>query len=458
MHDLFAHQRLASDVLDEVDSLALFYEAGTGKTMCVLDWVERHTEDGDLPPRSVLVICPASVIPMWERAISNLSMFGHSGETIENVRRAVVITSFGRLYTTEGSRREKDIRHVLKPEYLRTWGLIAVDESHGIGAHESVQTEMCLTLAQYAAKRVILTGTPISGGGGAGDYKKLYGQMLFLDYGAFDGMKGKKHPWCTWTQWKNRYVTSMDFFGKPTAYDEAALIAVMKRFALVARLDDCYDMPPSEDIDIPLELSGKAGRYYNKLASFDPALDTGLEVELTTGGSRYVKMYEITSGFVKRTSDDEDPAVFPTPRTDALETIIGGTDDKAVVFCHFIHSVEEAAEVCRAHGETVVMDGRSDKDAWIRFQDGPARYIVCQYQSGGVGIDLFASHTCIFYEPTMSSLLLEQARARIRRKGQTKRCLYYHLICPGLVDDRISGTVRSGADVTNAMLDEWDRE
>ena len=101
------------------------------------------------------------------------------------------------------------------------------------------------------------------------------------------------------------------------------------------------------------------------------------------------------------------------------------------------------------------MDGRSDKDAWVRFQDGPARYIVCQYQSGGVGIDLYASHTCIFYEPTMSSLLLEQARARIRRKGQTRRCLYYHLICPGLVDDRISRTVRSGVTVTNQMLDEW---
>lgn len=283
----------------------------------------------------------------------------------------------------------------------------------------------------------------------------MYGQMLFLDYRAFDGMTGRKHPWCTWTQWRNRYVKSEDFFGKPDGYDEDALKKIMKDHALVARLDDCYDMPPSEDIDIPLMLSGRAKKCYTNLAKLDPHLDDGTEIEMSTGGSRYVKMYEITSGFVKRTSDDPQPVTFNTPRTDALETIIGGTDDKVVIFCHFIHSVNEAAEVCRQHGETIVMDGRSDKDAWVRFQDGPARYIVCQYQSGGVGIDLFASHTCIFYEPTMSSLLLEQARARIRRKGQTKRCLYYHLICPGLVDDRISGTVRSGVTVTNQMLDEW---
>lgn len=56
----------------------------------------------------------------------------------------------------------------------------------------------------------------------------------------------------------------------------------------------------------------------------------------------------------------------------------------------------------------------------------------------------------------MSSLLLDQARARIRRKGQDRHCLYYFLTTDG-VDRRISDTVRSGVDVTNEMLDEWDR-
>ena len=82
---------------------------------------------------------------------------------------------------------------------------------------------------------------------------------------------------------------------------------------------------------------------------------------------------------------------------------------------------------------------------------------MCQYQSGGVGIDLYASHTCVFYEPTMSSLLLDQAKARIRRRGQEKHCLYYHIVTDG-IDRRISDTVRSGVDVTNGMLDEWDKE
>lgn len=281
--------------------------------------------------------------------------------------------------------------------------------------------------------------------------------MLFLDHGAFEGMRGKKDPWCTWTQWKNRYITLEDYFGRPLQYDEDALMAVMKKYALVARLDDCYDMPDSEDIDVPLSLSAPASSYYRRLERFDPVLTDDCTVEINTAGSRYVKMYEITSGFVKRTSSDASPLTFPTARLDALESIIAGTDDKVVIFCHFTHSVDAAAELCRKYGETVTMDGRSPPDAWTAFQDGAAHYIVCQYQSGGVGIDLYASHTCVFYEPTMSSLLLDQARARIRRKGQTMHCLYYYLVSDG-VDKRISDTVRSGVDVTMEMMEMWDRD
>lgn len=48
-------------------------------------------------------------------------------------------------------------------------------------------------------------------------------------------------------------------------------------------------------------LSGRSKKCYTNLAKLDPHLDDGTEIEMSTGGSRYVKMYEITSGFVKRT-------------------------------------------------------------------------------------------------------------------------------------------------------------
>lgn len=99
--------------------------------MCILDWIERHCEEGDLPQSSVLVVCPASVVPMWMRAIDNMSKFGIPLEYIESVRRTVVITSYGKLYRSE--KTDGRSVHTLKDEYRHAWALIAVDESHSIG-------------------------------------------------------------------------------------------------------------------------------------------------------------------------------------------------------------------------------------------------------------------------------------------------------------------------------------
>lgn len=118
--------------------------------MCILDWVERHCEDDDLPPKSVLVLCPASVVPSWTRAIGKLIDFGHSEEAVERVRQAVTVTSYGRIYASHKDKVTGRMVHALKDEYRHTWALIVVDESHGIGAHDSIRTQMCLDLAQYA--------------------------------------------------------------------------------------------------------------------------------------------------------------------------------------------------------------------------------------------------------------------------------------------------------------------
>ena len=70
-------------------------------------------------------------------------------------------------------------------------------------------------------------------------------------------------------------------------------------------------------------------------------------------------------------------------------------------------------------------------------------------------MDLYAADLMIFFEPTLSSLQLEQAKARIMRKGQTKPCDYYYLVTPVEIERNTVDSVRRGVDVTARMLDEW---
>ena len=445
------HQTFASEMMENVECLALFYEAGTGKTMCVLDWAYRECERGKLS--SLLVICPANIVGVWTAAVDKMIQFeGYDTRGIARLKSIMTVRSFQKTYITETKeRRHHDgttstyKQRSIRPDIDRYWGAIVVDESHGIGRHSSIQTKAALSLSMKADKRFILTGTPVSGGGGAGDYKKLYGQLKFLDNAV----------WQNWSDFCRRYVTAYDVFHNPVKYRENELKALMEDYGIVARLDMCYDMPDSSEVVIPCEL--KEPIAYRRIREGDTE-PYGFDIR--TGGGQYIKLLELVSGFVKtdelaENGKDKKDIKFKCEKPDALKTIIEGTDDKVVVFCKFRESIDAARAVCEKAGETVVFDGRSTTATWRDFQEGSARYLICQYQSGGVGIDLYASHTMVFYEPEWSSLLLEQAKARIRRKGQTNRCIYYWLSTKGTIEEDAISSVRNGVTVTTELLEMW---
>ena len=109
----------------------------------------------------------------------------------------------------------------------------------------------------------------------------------------------------------------------------------------------------------------------------------------------------------------------------------------------------------KAGRKVVAFDGRSKRETWKDFQSGKADMIVCQYQAGSAGLNLQRSHTMVFFEPNTSALIMDQAKGRIYRGGQDKKCLYYYLYTPKTIEDKVWKTVRSGVDVTNEMLRRW---
>lgn len=450
---LAKHQQYASDMMENSYQLGIFYEAGTGKTMCVLDWLyqsfKKGVKNGGI--KNALVICPASIVSSWESAIDKMLQFkGYTAYGVRQMHQLVTIRSYQKTY----QRVETQIKHrdgtidkkkVLKirPDILHEWGAIIIDESQGLGAHDSTQTKIALQMSYLTERRYILSGTPVSGGGGGEDFKKLYGQLKFLE----------PELWGSYKEFCSELVTGYDYFNKPNAYNVEKCRELMRNYGIVARLDTCYDMPDSLDIPIDIELPNQTIPVYRDILA---GRVEEYHMELKTGGSRYIKLLEVVSGFLK--TEEEEPREYITNKPEALGNVLDSTEDKVVVFCNFRHSIDVCEEVCRNYGKTVVYDGRSKTDTWRDFQFGDAKYLICQYQSGGVGIDLFASHTMVFYEPTTSSLLLEQSKARIRRKGQTKKCLYYWIATKGTLEKKATDTVRAGVDVTREMLDEWAKQ
>ena len=103
---------------------------------------------------------------------------------------------------------------------------------------------------------------------------------------------------------------------------------------------------------------------------------------------------------------------------------------------------------------------QADKGVWKRFQSCTwcPCVIVCQYQSGSAGIDLFAADTIVFYEPSLSSNLTEQARDRIHRIGQHRPCSDDFLITRGTIEAAIYAALGAYADFGEALFTKYIRE
>ncbi len=105
----------------------------------------------------------------------------------------------------------------------------------------------------------------------------------------------------------------------------------------------------------------------------------------------------------------------------------------------------------------MILDGnQKDKQIWRKFQsDESIQVIICQYQSASTGIDLFAASTTIYFEPTLSSNILEQSKDRTHRNGQHEPCSYIHFITKGTVENAIFRALKGYTDFNEKLFTQY---
>ena len=142
----------------------------------------------------------------------------------------------------------------------------------------------------------------------------------------------------------------------------------------------------------------------------------------------------------------------------ALADFLDGFDGKLVIYAEFTESINRISSLLtKRKTKHVILDGRQqDKGIWRQFQaDDETRVIICQYQSGASGIDLFAADTMLFYEPTLSSVTYGQAKDRIHRIGQRRACSYYRLVTKGTIERDIWTALDGALDFGKAMFERY---
>lgn len=384
---------------------------------------------------NALVVAPKSALGAWER---DTELFDDLDQEI--LKDNITLINYDKVW-----RGDK------KSPYYKKFGCIILDEAHLIKNRTSRRSKFILKIACMADYRYILTGTPISNG----QLENIWSLYCFLDPYMERGYPYSRLFGGSYKTFQDRYCI-LNMYHKPSSYIHVReLQDIINEYSYRVKKVDCLDLPEKlPDEIIKVDCAEKA--LYKKLSTESAILE--YEILAENPLSRLVKLRQLCSGHIKLESGEM--LEVKNEKLSILQELIEGYEDdkKLVIFAEFKYSISQiSALLRRLKIKHVVLDGeQKNKQIWRNFQsDKTIRVIVCQYQTASAGIDLFASDTIIYYEPTLRSNTLEQSRDRIHRTGQHRPCSYIHLLTKGTVETDIYRALAGYSDFSEKLFVEY---
>lgn len=444
MIKLFRHQEIALSYMRMNDYFALFMEQGTGKTIPSLFRILDLAKSGKI--ETALIIAPKSALGAWERDIEHFNELDQ-----ELLKSIITLINYDKVWRGED-----------KSPYYKKWGCIVLDEAHSIKNRTSRRSAFILKIATMSDYRYVLTGTPI----GNGQLENIWSLYTFLnpymergrvyshifkeymEENASGEYKG------SFQEFLKRYCV-LNKYHKPSSYiNVKELQNIINEHSYRVKKVDCLDLPDKlPDEVVKVDLKEKA--LYKRLLESSALLE--FEILAENPLSRMIKLRQLASGHIKT---ENELIEVKNEKLSILQELIEGYEDdkKLVIFAEFKYSISKISELLKKLKiKHIVLDGdQKDKTIWRKFQSDPKiRVIVCQYQTASAGIDLFASDTIIYYEPTLRSNILEQSRDRIHRTGQVNKCSYIHLITKGTIEIDIYRALVGYSDFSEKLFTEY---
>lgn len=415
--ELFDYQREGVKFLLGGKRRLLADTMGLGKTIQVISAIK------ELGKSNILVICPASLIPMWEGKLAEMlpdcmtvRLADHKKPIQLSGKYRIALVSYNYI------QKDKGVDRLLR----NRWSAIVCDEAHAI---KNWRSKTCKGLMQILDNHNgylwMLTGTPATRSG--------------LDY----------YPYCNFLGGERRKLTafgdeyceaeynpwSHKFDYKGVKLQKAKqLREYMRQFTLRRRKEEVLtQLPPKTYQDIPCEVPAdvvaeclNVGEgLIKKCIENDMPLPAHIMKALTAVGMAKV------DAAVELCLGSDEPIVIMTTHNDVVEAMCERLDCKLRV------TGSESADAKAA--------------AVAAFQAGESKYIVCNVQAGGVGITLTRASVMLFVEIPWSPAVLRQAEDRIHRIGATRPCQIIRLVGINTLDKDILDAIAYKERFINAV-------
>ena len=462
----YQHQEAGLAFLATTKHGGLFWEMGLGKTKTAIDyavWLDMQPGPHRVGGSKVLIVTPNTVVDNWGAEIEKHAGSGYEYDLLRApmtlVQRATKVgTKMFSVVNTEVMSQGPLASRILEID----WDLVIIDESQRFKNPRAHRTKRMLKV--QAKRRVILTGTPLTN-----SPQDLWAQLTFLRPGILG----------SWWSFQQEYLFK-DRFGNVLGLRSGAEDKLTGKMASVG-----YRRTKSEVLDLPekvyedrhIEMSTEQARHY---ASMRDELqmtinDPGAGLHDSGPGTivahsiltQLLRLTQITAGLYGEGDDymwdEKSPKLLELD--EILNNDLGGK--QVVVFGMYRRELEELGARYEGHPDGsafhngIIYGGVKPADRQLminQFQDGQRRLLFVQAHSGGIGINLTAAQTAIYYTRGWSLEDYLQSQDRLHRIGQQGTVNIIHLVAKGTIDENIAKALADKSDLSRRITGDAARE
>lgn len=417
---LFDYQEKIYEKIKDKQSVALFMEPGTGKTVLSL------TKFANSKSNRLFIICLASKIKEWETDLidfygevdyCSLTKGYKKNKELLIDNHNVYLVSFQSLLNIKD-----EVYKILNDNWT-----IIIDESQYIKNHKSKISKLCHRLGTKTNNKMILTGTPQNKG-----YIDYYSQLKFL--GVFTTIASFMANFC---------ITQKISYGRGPSFTEIVGYQHKEELDNIIASNSVFYKRNRNNNELPTQkyIDFDRNRFYKTFIK-DRVYE---DVICPNAGVLRLRLRQLCGGSLNQYR-------FKSDKEEWVKDFIENTYTRIVIFYNFNEECAILKEIVDKTGRPVSIYNGTEKDI-TNFETQNDAVLLVNYKSGGTGVNwLKRAYIAIFYSPPESYLEFEQARKRLDRIGQENIPMFYCLRTKDTVETKIYQSIEQKEDFDNAKF------
>jgi len=429
------HQIEAIEFIADQQTAALFDEQGLGKTKIIIDSLSREMEQNII--QGVMVVAPLSLVYNWEQEVlkhSYLLPIVIRGSKRERRYKLLTGANFYILnYETVVAQLIRMKRFCRSRKVA-----IVLDESARIKNPNTKTAQALIEIAPFAAKRIIVTGTPV-----ANKPIDIWAQFYFLDQGKLLGSSIK--------EFKEKYNEDSPDYNEKLNH----LRGIINANSIRRTKDAVLELPEKIYKNVIVELKGQQLDLYNKLRD-----ELKIEITCLDGTKvideaenilkRLLRLVQLASNpslVDKKFSDD--PVKFPIIEKIVNSAVLDG--DKIIIWSCFIENILVLKNRLKRFNPLIIYGDVAVAERAIRvakFQnEGKNKVLIANPSAAKEGLTLTRANHAVYLDRNFSLTDYLQSQDRIHRISQTKRCIISKIIARNTIDEYIDRIIEFKSEI-----------